>query len=99
MPRLIWSPTAQRDLQESVEFIRENSPAATASLAKKVMEAVDLLEVMPEIGPVIERLADMGPYRQLLVARYLIIYRLDGDDIVIARSWDARRSPDSLVVK
>jgi len=99
MPKIVWSPAARRDLQESIEFIQEFSPAAAAKLASKVVDALELLEAMPEMGPVMEQLEDIGQYRYLLVAKHLIIYRLEDDAILIQRFWDARRSPDSLVVK
>lgn len=98
MSRIVWSPAARLELQNSIEFIREYSPKASANLANKVIEALELLESMPEMGPVMEQLSDMGQYRFLLVAKHLIIYRLEDDVIVIQRFWDARRSPDSLIV-
>lgn len=99
MPKIVWSPSARRDLQESIEFIQEFSPAAAGKLASRVVDALELLAAMPEMGPVMEPLEDIGQYRYLLVAKHLIIYRLKDDAILIQRFWDARRSPASLVVK
>ena len=72
-------PRAYRDIDEIYSYIAENllAPAAAQDLRECLEDAILSLEIFPERGAVrrIGRYAHCG-YRQLLVKRYVLIYRI-----------------------
>ena len=92
---VLWTRLADRDLEQVLDYIASSNPAAAARLIDRVLNAVTLLGGNPEMGPV----APLDPperYRQVLVDRYLIVYRVDRTSIFIMRFWDTRQDPSRL---
>src|SRR5688572_11280938 len=92
---VLWTQSADRDLDAVLDYLEEHNPRAGARLAQSVIDAIGHLSSNPEMGPESD-LEPAGRYRQLLVARYLLIYRVTKASIMIMRVWDPRRDPASL---
>ena len=82
MPRLIWSPSSLRDLHDIDAFLSERNDAAAARILRAIRHAAERLLDYPRIGPGID-----DPFRILSVRTtpYIMVYRLKGPDIEIAR--------------
>ena len=85
MPRLIWSPSALRDVARFHAFLKSKSPEAAARGVKAIREGVKILAQHPEAGRPIE---DLEPeFRDWLIefgdAGYIVRYRYDLRDIVL----------------
>ena len=85
MARIIWTGEALADVNRLYLFLVKKNQDAANRAAQAILEAVNLLELHPEIG----RLADdvMLFARELVIpfasTGYLALYRFDGNDAVI----------------
>ena len=85
MPRLIWSPSAVRDVQRIYRFLAEKKVDAAQRVVKALRSGVQIIVQHPEAG----RPADeMEPeYREWMIgfgnSGYVVLYRYDGEDAVI----------------
>lgn len=83
---LVYLPSAQRDLQEAVSYIRRDSPAAAEAWLGRVEAALGRLASFPESGTVPKdaRLAGLG-YRIAVIGEHLAFY------VVLPRAVEIRR--------
>jgi plasmid stabilization system protein ParE len=85
MPRLIWSPQAQRDVQRLYRFLASKNPDSAKRAAKSIRQGVKVLAHQPAVGRPLE---DMDPeYREWLIdfghSGYVALYRIAGDETII----------------
>jgi toxin ParE1/3/4 len=92
---VLWTRLADRDLEQILDYVATQNPRAAARLIDRVLNAVALLGENPEMGPV-ALLDPPGRYRQMLLERYLIVYRVDPKSIFLMRFWDTRQDPARL---
>lgn len=98
--RIRWTILAFEDLRAARSYIGLRNRDAARRFAADVRKAVKHLKTHPEMGKVHEDLWPVGTYRYLVVSHYLIIYRLDGDDVIaVLRVWDGRQDPGRLLVE
>jgi toxin ParE1/3/4 len=89
MPRLIWAPASLRDLRDIEAYFSQRNDAAAARVLRALRDTSNRLHDYPRIGRAYDE-----PFRVLGVRHtpYLLIYRLRGDDIEIARVRHAREN-------
>lgn len=85
MPRLIWSPSALRDVQRLQQFFAEKNVEAAKRAMKAIRDSVKIIAQQPEVGRPAE---DMEPeYREWMIdfgeSGYVALYRYDGQMAVI----------------
>lgn len=85
MSRLIWSPSALRDVQRLYRFLAEKSPEAGRRAVMAIRQGVKILAQHPGMGRPVE---DMEPeYREWMIdfgsSGYVALYRFDGRLAVI----------------
>ena len=74
MTLVLWSPHAIRD--ESIRaFIAQDSPTYAEFVAKRLVAAVDRLQLFPESGRLVPERQD-PTIREVIVSPYRIVYRL-----------------------
>lgn len=96
---IIISSKAQLDLAESVSFVLNVSKEAAIKLANDIYSAIASLSSFPERNPVFE-MPKSFPFiiRKLVVnKRYIVLYTIENNDVVIYRIIDSRRSFDYLI--
>ena len=85
MPRLIWSPSALRDVQRLHHFLAEKNTDAAKRTVKAIRDGVKIIAHQPGVG----RPADeMDPeFREWPInfgdTGYIALYRYDGQTAVI----------------
>jgi len=84
MARLIWTERAFADLDDITEYIAFDNPEAATRLAIRIFDHVGELSRHPMSGPTPPEF-DMGSYRQLSEKPCRVIYRYDGENVVILR--------------
>ena len=77
-----WSPEALDDVERIAEYIGKDSPTHAAGMVKRLFAAVEDLELFPRMGRAIPEVDDPA-YRDLIVGQYRLIYRLDGDQVLV----------------
>ncbi len=85
MPRVIFPPSALRDLERLREFLRPKNPAAAKRAAQAIIQGVRTLGLQPQIGRPID---DLPPeFRDWPIdfgdSGYVARYHIDNDIIVI----------------
>jgi plasmid stabilization system protein ParE len=85
MSRLIWSPSALRDVQRLYRFLAGKNIDAARRAVNTIRESVKIIEGQPGIG---RPTKDMEPeYREWLInfgdSGYVVLYRFDGHTAVI----------------
>ncbi|MFA7097906.1 MAG: type II toxin-antitoxin system RelE/ParE family toxin [Gammaproteobacteria bacterium] len=93
--RVKWTPLALQDLAALRNYIRHDNPAAAERVAKRILEAVDLLREQPGIG----RPGRIIGTKELGVTGtpYIIPYRVRFDVIELLRVYHAAQKwPSSL---
>lgn len=78
---VIWSHLARMDLRNLGQRIRQDSPDNARRFLKKLRDAAATLGNFPEKLSVVPELG--LPYRERLVGRYRIIYRVQDDQVIV----------------
>ena len=88
-----FSPKARQELLAIVSYIAEDDPAAALRFRDRVRHALDVVSRFPEAGRVVPE-GGCGEIREVIVAPYRLLYRRDGDVLLVVSLWHgARRSP------
>jgi toxin ParE1/3/4 len=95
MSRLIFTPLAEADLNEILDYIAEHRPLTAVAVVSRIREKCDLLASQPLIGQ--QRPEFPGDHRSFPVERWVIFYRVNGDTMEIHRVIDGARDLDSLI--
>lgn len=92
MGEVIWSPSALDDVDAIAEYIARDSSDRAALFVARLLEAVGRLAKFPDSGRMIPEIDDSS-CREIPVASYRIMYKLEGTDVWItgvvhgARNW------------
>lgn len=93
--RVRWSEEAIRDLARLRTFLRKQNPGAATRAGEKIRAAAQGLESLPALG----RANEEDDLRRLVVpfgaSAYVIRYRVQDDEAVVARVWHGREDRGS----
>jgi plasmid stabilization system protein ParE len=79
---IAWAGPALEDLRQIHQFIARDSIQYAGIMVRRIRTAVSRLSNFPQRGRVVPEFPD-GPYRELLVGQYRVIYRhLEDRDVV-----------------
>ena len=78
--KVVWTDRALREVAATFAYQAAENAAAATRLADRLLHAGDALALHPRLG----RPAD-GGRRLLVVERFVLIYRLVGDEVRILR--------------
>jgi addiction module RelE/StbE family toxin len=90
--KLLWSPTARRDLWDIRRYIAQNNAAAADGIVRRILRAVENLGTFPELG----RAGRLTGSRELVVPRspFIVVYSVEDRVVeVLAVIHGARRWP------
>lgn len=88
-----WLQAAADDLDHLYAYIGQDNPAAAGSEALRVLDAAGQLGVHPALG----RAGRVAGTRELVVAPYVIAYRVKSGSVQVLRVLHvARKWPDAL---
>jgi len=81
--RLLWSPLADAQVDDTVAYIAADDPAAALAWLELMLELVRSLADYPDSGRVVPEL-QREDVRELIVAPYRVMYRRTADAVEIA---------------
>lgn len=84
MAEVIWTDSAQHDLNEIAQYIAVNNLPSAKKLIQTILRKALRLERFPESGRVIPELANLN-YREMIVNPCRILYKVEGDGVFILR--------------
>ena len=85
-----WTEQAVTDVQAIRRFIERDSPRYGRLVAERLVEATQRLDTFPASGRLVPDL-DRPDVRELVVGQYRIVYRLDGDVVVLLTVFRSSR--------
>ena len=97
--KIVISSKAQSDIAECVGFVLNVSKEAACTLANSLYLSIESLETYPERNAIFE-MPKSFPFtiRKLVInKRYLALYSVEGDKVVVYRIIDCRRKFDHLI--
>jgi plasmid stabilization system protein ParE len=85
MPRIVWTPSALRDVTRFHAFLVSKNPAAARRAVRAIRQGIKALAAHPEIGRPIEELPP--EFREWFIqfgdSGYAALYRYDGELVAI----------------
>lgn len=92
--RIIWSAVAIQERSEILKYwsVRNKSKVFSKKLYVLLVETAERISVNPTIG----HLTNRTNTRIKIVRDYLIVYKIDIDDIKILSIIDGRRNPEEI---
>lgn len=94
MSRVIFSPLAEADLNEILDYIARDKPRAAVKFVAKLRETCYMLCAHPEMG---QSRPELAPnLRSFSAGSYLIIYRTVSEGVEIARVVSGYRDIEAL---
>lgn len=94
--QIIWTARAQQDVIEARTFLRAISLDAAKAFTSRIRDAVNRLKRVPAMGAPFDVAPLPGEFRSVVAGDHRVIYRIDGERILIYRVWDCRRDPTKM---
>jgi toxin ParE1/3/4 len=86
---LVWSEESIADRMSTYEYIAANNVAAAEKLDTSICDRADSLTRMPQLG----RPGKLSGTRELTIhPNYRLVYRIDGDAVILLRVIHASRN-------
>lgn len=98
--RIVWANFAIENLGSIFEYYNEVAgfKIATGIRDGLINESVRLLD-NPESGQIELSVQSSEEYRYLLKDNYKLIYKINGNDIIITDVFDTRQNPKGIIVR
>ncbi len=98
---VIWSAAAADDLEAIIDFIAGDSADEALRVLERLRLRTQRLTTLASRGRIVPELRDEGIaiYRELLERPWRIIYRLDGDRVLVLAVLDGRRDLVDLLLE
>ena len=96
---IVITSKAQSDLSECVNFVLKVSKEAAINLTNEIYDCLESLNTFPERNPIFE-MPKSFPFiirKQVINKRYVALYSIEDNNIVIYRILDTRRKFDYLI--
>ena len=96
-----WAEVAVHDLEEIVAFLALDSQQGAERVLQRIEDRAAALESSPARGRVVPELArfQMRTWRELVIRPYRLVYRIEGDAVLVLALFDARRDLDDLLLE
>ena len=98
--RVLWTLTAQSDLDAFVAYIATDNIENALSVLDRLQERADSLTTAAERGRLVPELRSIGvhQYRELIERPWRIVYRIEPDTVIVLAVLDGRRDLESLLL-
>ena len=90
---LIWAAPALDDLDEIASWIARENERAASALVRRVLDALERLQDHPASGRWVPEIRQKH-YREVIVPPCRIIYRREGNDVLIVHVFRSERLLD-----
>jgi plasmid stabilization system protein ParE len=96
-----WSVEAFRDLEDLLEHIERDRPAAAAGVRDRIFGSVESLQRFPRRGRAIREFLPLGKkdVREIVVAPWRIFFEVRNQAVEILAVVDGRRNVEDLILR
>ncbi|GEM_PF-62029 len=94
-----WTHTAQRDVENIITYIHHESPRKAREIFALIQTQAQELQTLPRRGRIVPELLDVGvlSYRELIIERWRLAYRVQGTDVYVMMFIDARQNSEDIL--
>jgi toxin ParE1/3/4 len=98
---VFWTTTAQRDLEEIIDYIAMDSVDIATSLYEKIKKAARSPEAFPDQGRIIPELQrqNIFKYREVIIDPWRLMYKKEQEIIYIMAVIDGRRNIEDILMQ
>jgi len=95
-----WTTAAARDLENTMEYIAEESPEQALIVLQKIRARASTLSTMPERGRIVPelKLHGISLYRELIIAPWRLIYRITDRIVYVQAVIETRRNLEDILL-
>ena len=97
--KVVFVTEAKKDIINVARYISVENPGNAFRIIKKIRSKAETLKVNPKRGRCIPELThfDYDEFRELIVDKWRIIYRIHNQEIQIVGVLDSRRDLDDII--
>ncbi len=95
MSRVLFTPSAERDLNRILNWIAEHRPLTAIKVITRIRDKCRLYSTQPKMGQ--RRPEFPGDYRSFPIDRWIVFYRVRDDVFEVHRVLDGSQDLDSLL--
>ncbi len=96
---VIWTDNAVSHITEFIDSVREGTEETAKAYMSKLIDYVDILETMPELGKVLKYKILGYDVRQIIYKKHRIIYHVKENNAVILAIIHTRLDIDKAIRK
>jgi addiction module RelE/StbE family toxin len=98
---VIWAGIAERDLSRIIEYIANENPANASKILEKLRRRTANLHYSPRRGRIVPELREYGihQYRELIIAPWRVLYRIQEDRVHVLAVLDSRRNIEDILLE
>jgi toxin ParE1/3/4 len=99
--RIVWTRASIVDLDQIIDYVALDSGVDRAlGLYEKIRDKIDSLSRLPRRGRIVPELESISvlEFREILMDRYRIIFRIDDKKVVLVGVFDGRRDLEAILV-
>ena len=99
--RLLWTKSAEDDLPDIIEHIKDESPKYAKSVFAKIKKHAASSDFFPLKGRVVPELQREGItlYRKVVVSPWRILHKVGDDTVYIMAIIDSRQNVEDILIK
>lgn len=96
-----WTKSAQKDLEDIIDYIRQDSIQSARNVFTTIKESAQSLETFSERGRIVPELQSIGvlSYRELICIRWRLVYRINKEEVYVMMLIDSRQSAEDILFK
>ncbi len=98
--KVVWSRTAEHDLESIIDYIAEDSPINARKVFAKIKKKSSLLNSYPARGRIVPELKEFNilQYLEIIVDPWRIIYKIVESKVIVLSVIDARRNVEDVLL-
>jgi len=98
--KVIWSNTAEHDLERIIEYIATDSPSNALKILTKIIKKSDALYSFPERGRIVPELRKFNilPYREIIIDPWRVTYKVVVKNVFVMSVLDSRRNVEDILL-
>ncbi|MBK5966195.1 plasmid stabilization protein [Thiocystis minor] len=99
--QVVWTKTAQGDLDSIVDYIATDSVENALSVLDRLQERAQSLVTSAERGRLVPelRVIDVHHYREIIERPWRILYRIEPERVLVFAVLDGRRDLSALLLE
>jgi toxin ParE1/3/4 len=97
---VVWAAIAEQDLTAIIKYIHADNPQAAIDCLQRIKTNVSTLDALPLRGRIVPELLQQGvlQYRELIISRWRIIYRVSGSSVYVLAVIDSRKNIEDVLL-